>query len=154
VAREGGARGQCSAGEAVRRALVRGQALSRLASALGGRPANGLDTDPAAAAAGGFAAYPRAAATGPAPGRGRGCGIGANQGSAGTAPTAEGDCARGIAGRRGSGQVETSRPELEFGLSGLGAFCLPWCQGGSLLTTAAICVTQVESQERVPAEAA
>lgn len=82
-------------GQALRRTLVRRQAVLRPAFARGRCPLDRQHADPAAAATARSTAEPRAAAIGPAPGRGRGCRAGADQASAVTASTAEGDQAQG-----------------------------------------------------------
>ena len=86
VADQGCMGGERRPGQAVRRAVVRGQALPRDAAASrcgsdGGRLPEGTSTDVARPAA-----DTRTAAAGPASGRGGGEGAGAGQGSAGAAP--------------------------------------------------------------------
>lgn len=95
VGNQGRKGGQHPAGQALRRAVVRGQALPRAEAAGGGGQAGGQHADPAAPATARPAPDPRAAAAGPAPGRSDGRRHLAGQGSAGAAPPPEGDQAQG-----------------------------------------------------------
>ncbi len=88
VADQGRARRQHRPGQALRRTMVCGQALPRVAPACGRGPVAGQHGERAARTAARLAANPRAAATGPALGRGWGEGDRANQGSVGTAQAA------------------------------------------------------------------